>query len=179
MQLLACIDKDMLQVIRPHHHHPLPPPSSLPPTRLSPPHPTTTTTTTPTRRGRERLYQFCSAKRPRHVCSLHLVESLEHHHNVCLVFWMESQPWFRECKHLSEEITIRLQKIHQQIGHRDNRTLVRLLKQRGTHPWFLKTTTEHRCSACGESRPRVLRHITSSYVLVQFWRLTACTGNTQ
>ena len=34
-----------------------------------------------------------------------------------------------------KEITDWLQKILQQIGHRDNRTLVRLLKQRGTHPW--------------------------------------------
>ena len=33
-----------------------------------------------------------------------------------------------------KEITNWSQKIHQQIGHRDNRTLVRLLKQRGTHP---------------------------------------------
>ena len=33
-----------------------------------------------------------------------------------------------------KEITNWLQKIHQQIGHRDNRTLVRLLRQRGTHP---------------------------------------------
>ena len=59
-------------------------------------------------------------------------------------------------------------------GHRDNRTLVRLLKQRGTHPRVLKMATEHRCSACEESRPPVLRHITSSYetFLVQFWRLT-------
>ena len=48
-------------------------------------------------------------------------------------------------------------------GHRDNRTLVRLLKQRGTHPRVLKMATEHRCSACEESRPPVLRHITSSY----------------
>ena len=59
-------------------------------------------------------------------------------------------------------ITNWLQKIHQQIGHRDNRTLVRLLKQRGTHPWFLKMATEHRCSACEESSPPALRHITSS-----------------
>ena len=62
-----------------------------------------------------------------------------------------------------EEITNWLQKIHQQIGHRDNRTLVRLLKQRGTPPWVLKMATEHRCSACEESRPPALRHITSSY----------------
>ena len=66
--------------------------------------------------------------------------------------------------HLSEkEITNWLQKIHQQIGHRDNRTLVRLLKQRGTSPWVLMMATEHRCSACGESRFSALRHITSSY----------------
>ena len=32
--------------------------------------------------------------------SLHLDESLEHHHNVCLVFWMESQPWSRELQAL-------------------------------------------------------------------------------
>ena len=44
-----------------------------------------------------------------------------------------------------------------------NRNLVRLLKQRGTHPWFLKMATEHHCSACEESRPPALRHITSSY----------------
>ena len=62
-----------------------------------------------------------------------------------------------------KEITKWLQKIHQQIGHRDNHTLVRLLKQRGTHPWVLKMATEHRCSACEESRPLALRHITSSY----------------
>ena len=37
-----------------------------------------------------------------------------------------------------KEITNWLQKIHQQIGHRDNRTLVRLLKQRGTHPCVFK-----------------------------------------
>ena len=62
-----------------------------------------------------------------------------------------------------KEITNWLQKIHQQIGHRDNRTLVRLLKQRGTHPWVLKMATEHRCSACDESRPPALRHVTCSY----------------
>ena len=62
-----------------------------------------------------------------------------------------------------KEITNWLQKIHQQIGYRDNRTLVRLLKQRGTHPWVLKMATEHRCSACEESRPPALGHITSSY----------------
>ena len=45
-----------------------------------------------TRRGRERLYQFCSAKRPRHVWFYHI---------VCLVIWMGWQPWFRECKHLA------------------------------------------------------------------------------
>ena len=61
-----------------------------------------------------------------------------------------------------KEITNWSQKIHQQIGHRDNRTLVRLLKQRVTHPWVLKMATEHRCSACEESRPPALRHITSS-----------------
>ena len=60
-----------------------------------------------------------------------------------------------------KEITNWLQKIHQQIGHRDNRTLVRLLRQRGAHPWVLKMA---------------LRAKTS---LVQFWRVTACTGNTQ
>ena len=59
------------------------------------------------------------------------------------------------------EITNRLPKIHQ-IGHRDNRTLVRLLKQRGTHPWVFEDGA-HRCSACEESKPPALRHITSSY----------------
>ena len=55
-----------------------------------------------TRRGRERLNQFCPAKRTRHVWfSSPCRESLEHHRNVCLVFWMGSQPWFRECKHLA------------------------------------------------------------------------------
>ena len=54
-------------------------------------------------------------------------------------------------------------KIHQQIGHRDNRTVVRLLKQRGTHPQVLKMVHDHRCSACEESKPPALRHITSSY----------------
>ena len=62
-----------------------------------------------------------------------------------------------------EEITNWLQKIHQQIGHRDNRTLVRLSKQRGTHPWVLKMAHDHPCSACEESKPPALRHITSSY----------------
>ena len=60
-----------------------------------------------------------------------------------------------------KEITNWLQKIHQQIGHRDDRTLVRLLKQRGTHSWVLKMATEHRCSACEESRPLALRHTSS------------------
>eukprot|EP00974_Lingulodinium_polyedra_P014793 1431185-Lingulodinium_polyedra.AAC.1 len=59
-----------------------------------------------------------------------------------------------------------LQKVHRQIGHRDNRTLVRLLKQRGTHPWVLKMAQEFRCSACEESRPPDLRHVTSSYETV-------------
>ena len=40
---------------------------------------------------------------------------------------------------------------------------MRLLKQRGKHPRVLKMATEHRCSACEESRPPALRHITSSY----------------
>ena len=35
-----------------------------------------------------------------------------------------------------KEITNWLRQIHRQIGHRDNRTLVRLLKQRGTHMGF-------------------------------------------
>ena len=64
---------------------------------------------------------------------------------------------------LREEITNWLQKIHQQIGHRDNRTLVILLKQRGIHPWVLKMAHDHRCSACEECKPPALRHITSSY----------------
>ena len=54
-------------------------------------------------------------------------------------------------------------KIHQQIGHRDNGTLVRLLKQRGTHPWVLNMAHDHRRSSCEESKPPALRHITSSY----------------
>ena len=65
-----------------------------------------------------------------------------------------------------KEIANWLQKIHQQIGHRDNRTLVRLLKQRGTHRWFLKMAQEHRCCACEESRPPAFRHVTSSYANV-------------
>ena len=55
---------------------------------------------------------------------------------------VEASPTASERK----EITNWLQKIHQQIGHRDNRTLVRLLKQRGTHPWVLKMAHDHRCS---------------------------------
>ena len=58
--------------------------------------------------------------------------------------------------HLSEKKTpIGHKRFNQQIGHRDNRTLVSLLKQRGAHPWVLKMTTEHRCNACEESRPPV------------------------
>ena len=72
---------------------------------------------------------------------------------------VEASPTASERK----EFTNWLQKIHQQIGHRDNRTLVRLLKQRGTHPWVLKMAHDHRCSACEESKPLALRHITSSY----------------
>ena len=71
---------------------------------------------------------------------------------------VEASPTASERK----EITNWLQKIHQQIGHLDNRTLVRLLKQRGTHPWVLKMAHDHRCSACEESKPLALRHITSS-----------------
>ena len=72
---------------------------------------------------------------------------------------VEASPTVSERK----EITNWLQKIHQQIGHRDNRTPVRLLKQRGTHPCVLKMAHDHRCSACEESKPPALRHITSSY----------------
>ena len=72
---------------------------------------------------------------------------------------VEASPTVSERK----DITTWLQKIHQQIGHRDNRTLVRLLKQRGTHLWVLKMAHDHRCSACEESKPPALRHITSSY----------------
>ena len=61
------------------------------------------------------------------------------------------------------DITNWLQNVHRQIGHRDNRTLVRFLKQRGTHPWVLKMAQEFRCSSCEESKPPNLRHITSSY----------------
>ena len=61
-----------------------------------------------------------------------------------------------------KEITNWMQKIHRQIGHRDNRTLERLLKQRGTHPWALKMAHEHRFSAREEFKPPALRHITSS-----------------
>ena len=68
-----------------------------------------------------------------------------------------------------KEITKWLQKIHQQIGRRD----VRLLKQRGTHPCVLKMATEHRCSACEESRPPRTK------TFLEFWRLPACTGNIQ
>ena len=60
------------------------------------------------------------------------------------------------------EITNWLQKFHRQIGHRDNRTLLRLLKQRGTHPWVLKMAQEYRCSSCEESKPPNFRHVTSS-----------------
>ena len=62
-----------------------------------------------------------------------------------------------------KEITNWLHQIHQQIGHRDIRTLARLLKQRGTLPWVLMMAHDHRCSACEESKPLALRHITSSY----------------
>ena len=62
-----------------------------------------------------------------------------------------------------KEITNWLQQFHQQIGHRDNRTHVRLLKQRATHPWVLRMGHDHRCSACEESKPPALRHITSTY----------------
>ena len=84
---------------------------------------------------------------------------------------VEASPTASERK----EITNWLQKIHQQIGHRDNRTLVRLLKQRGTHPCVLKMAHDHRCSACEESKPPALRHITSSYVMpdVSLWLMLA------
>ena len=72
---------------------------------------------------------------------------------------VEASPTASERK----EITNWLRKIHQQIGHRDNRTLVILLKQRGTHPWFLRMAHDHRCSACEESKPPAPCHITSSY----------------
>ena len=55
-------------------------------------------------------------------------------------------------------ITNWLLKIHRQIRHRDNRKLVRLLKQRGTHPWLLKMAHEHRCSSC-EAAVKFERHI--------------------
>ena len=55
---------------------------------------------------------------------------------------VEASPTVSERK----EITNWLQKIHQQIRHRDKRTLVRLLKRRGTHPWVLKMAHDHRCS---------------------------------
>ena len=50
---------------------------------------------------------------------------------------VEASPTVSEKK----EITVWLQRIHQQIGHRDNRTLVRLLKQRGTNPWVFEDDT--------------------------------------
>ena len=54
--------------------------------------------------------------------------------------FVEASPTASERK----EITNWLKKIHQQIGHRDNRTLVRLLKQRGTHLRVLKMAHDHR-----------------------------------
>ena len=99
---------------------------------------------------------------------------------IRLVWTLHHQGWtlitVSKCRHWSHLLLRRVQpclrekklpsgyrKIHQQIGHRDNRTLVRLLKQRGTHPWVLKMARDHRCSACEESKPPALRHITSSY----------------
>ena len=59
-------------------------------------------------------------------------------------------------------ITNWLQKIHQQIGHRDNRTLVRLLKQRGTHPWVLRCRMNTVAVLVKNPKPPALRHMTSS-----------------
>ena len=42
------------------------------------------------------------------------------------------------------EITNWLQKIHREIGHRDNR---------GAHSWVLMMAQEYRCSSCEESEP--------------------------
>ena len=53
-----------------------------------------------TRRGRDVSISSVQRKGQDTFGSLHLVESLEHHHNVCLVFWMVPQPWFRQCNRL-------------------------------------------------------------------------------
>ena len=68
---------------------------------------------------------------------------------------VEASPTASERK----EITNWLQKIHQQIEHCDNRTLVRLWKRRGTHPWVLKMAHDHRCSVCEESKRPALHFL--------------------
>ena len=54
-----------------------------------------------TRRCRERLHLFCSAKRPRHVWFSSICRISGASSQTCVsVLWRESQPWSRECKHL-------------------------------------------------------------------------------
>ena len=56
-----------------------------------------------------------------------------------------------------------LLKLHRQIGHRNNRTLVRLLRDRGTHPAVLRMAEQLQCDACNEARPPTLRHVVAAY----------------
>ena len=62
-----------------------------------------------------------------------------------------------------KEVLVWLMKLHRQIGHHSNRTLIRLLKNRGTHPPVLKLAETCRCDACGEARPPTSRHAVASY----------------
>ena len=57
-----------------------------------------------------------------------------------------------------------------------------VLKQRGTHPWVLRMAHDRRCSACEESKPPALRHITLLYLnvlgaILERWNALATPGD--
>ena len=64
------------------------------------------------------------------------------------------------------EIDAWLLKVHRQLGHRNNRVLVRLLQRRGTHPAVLRRARHTHCSPCHETQAPTMRHVSASYEAV-------------
>ena len=62
------------------------------------------------------------------------------------------------------ETLIWLYRIHQQIGHKGNDVLYRVLKARGTHPKYLKAIEHFKCPACEKAKTPPLRRLVGTEV---------------
>ena len=56
-----------------------------------------------------------------------------------------------------------LRKLHRQLGHAANRTMVDLLRRRGTHPVTLELARRFHCPACEEHKKPFPRNVVASY----------------